>query len=175
MSTQPAIKAQSGTLPIKIDTGETKTLFDRAKGLYESVAGRAYEFFDGRGREDGHDLEDWLRAERELLLPVPLKVTEYDDHLTVSAEVPGFSEKDLQVSLEPRRLIISGHIEQSVEEKTEEAVYASRKSKEIFHALDLPGEVDPARAAATLENGILDIRLPRAAQAEPARVEVNVK
>lgn len=30
------------------------------------IAQRAYELFQERGREDGHDLDDWLRAEREL-------------------------------------------------------------------------------------------------------------
>ena len=32
----------------------------------ESVALRAYRRFEARGREHGHDLEDWLEAEREL-------------------------------------------------------------------------------------------------------------
>lgn len=30
------------------------------------IARRAYELFEERGREDGHDLDDWLQAEREL-------------------------------------------------------------------------------------------------------------
>jgi hypothetical protein len=30
------------------------------------VAQRAYNFYEARGRVDGHDLEDWLRAEEEL-------------------------------------------------------------------------------------------------------------
>jgi hypothetical protein len=30
------------------------------------IAGRAYDLYLARGREDGHDVEDWLQAEREL-------------------------------------------------------------------------------------------------------------
>ena len=33
---------------------------------YETVARRAYERYEARGREDGHDLEDWLEAERDV-------------------------------------------------------------------------------------------------------------
>jgi hypothetical protein len=33
----------------------------------ELVRRRAYEFYIERGREDGHDVEDWLRAEEEVL------------------------------------------------------------------------------------------------------------
>jgi len=35
--------------------------------LREQVIQRAYELYEARGREDGHDLEDWLRAEEEIM------------------------------------------------------------------------------------------------------------
>jgi len=34
--------------------------------VIELIRKRAYEFFEARGREPGHDLEDWLRAELEI-------------------------------------------------------------------------------------------------------------
>ena len=34
--------------------------------LEDQIRGRAYELYELRGREDGHDLEDWLRAEEEI-------------------------------------------------------------------------------------------------------------
>jgi len=36
------------------------------KNLEEQIRRRAYELYEARGREDGHDLEDWLRAEAEV-------------------------------------------------------------------------------------------------------------
>ena len=35
--------------------------------LQEQIRRRAYDIYEQRGREDGHDLEDWLQAESELL------------------------------------------------------------------------------------------------------------
>jgi Protein of unknown function (DUF2934) len=35
---------------------------------------RAYELYEARGREDGHDLEDWLRAEEEIMNKMEKKV-----------------------------------------------------------------------------------------------------
>jgi hypothetical protein len=35
----------------------------------ERIAGRAYQMYLERGREGGHDLDDWLRAEAELAAP----------------------------------------------------------------------------------------------------------
>jgi len=34
--------------------------------VLEQIARRAYELYEARGREDGHDLDDWLRAEAEI-------------------------------------------------------------------------------------------------------------
>ena len=37
-----------------------------AEDLESRIRERAHELYEARGREDGHDLEDWLRAEEEL-------------------------------------------------------------------------------------------------------------
>ncbi len=34
--------------------------------IEEDIRKRAYELFEARGREDGHEREDWLRAEEEI-------------------------------------------------------------------------------------------------------------
>ena len=36
------------------------------RNIEEDIRIRAYELFEARGREEGHDLDDWLRAEEEL-------------------------------------------------------------------------------------------------------------
>ena len=35
-------------------------------GIEEEIRKRAYELFEARGREEGHELEDWLRAEDQI-------------------------------------------------------------------------------------------------------------
>jgi len=40
---------------------------NRSALITDAIAQRAYALYLARGREDGHDVEDWLRAERELL------------------------------------------------------------------------------------------------------------
>jgi Protein of unknown function (DUF2934) len=36
------------------------------QNLEEQIRQRAYELYEAQGREDGHDLDDWLRAENEI-------------------------------------------------------------------------------------------------------------
>jgi len=41
------------------------TVTSEPQELEDRVRARAYELYEARGRESGHDLEDWLRAEEE--------------------------------------------------------------------------------------------------------------
>ncbi len=54
---------QMPTLPT--ETLATESPID----IREQVRRRAFELYEQRGREDGHDIDDWLQAESELILP----------------------------------------------------------------------------------------------------------
>jgi len=120
-------------------------------------------------------LDDWLRAEAELLHPLHLEVSETDDALTVQAEVPGFSEKDIQVSIEPRRLTISGKRETIEERKKGKTTYSERCSDQIFRAMDLPVEVDTASSAvkAQYDRGVLTITLPKVEKVRGREIKLS--
>ena len=49
------------------EEGEARSLFEGVKDLADRVRRRAFELFEGRARENGSDLDDWLKAENELL------------------------------------------------------------------------------------------------------------
>ena len=154
---------------------EAERLLDRMKDVYESIAMRAYELFETRGRHLGCEIDDWLRAESETLRPMPVEFTDAGNQFKVVAEVPGFGAKDLKVSVEPNRLIISGIVENKVEKKDEGKIFSERKSREVFRALDLPAEIDTASVTATLKDGILNLTLPKVALPEPKSVEVKIQ
>jgi HSP20 family protein len=123
------------------------------------IARRAFEIFENNGRWFGHELEDWFRAESELLRPVHLEMAESDDTLTVRAEVPGFSTKELEINIEPRRLTIGGRHQSQEERKKAKTIYSEQCAKEILRVAYLPAEVDGSKASATLKDGILNIEL----------------
>jgi HSP20 family protein len=139
-------------------------LVERVNNMFETVARRAYEIFEGKGRTIGHDLEDWFQAETEFLHPVHVEVAESGDKLEVKAEVPGFSEKEIEVSVEPLRLTISGKRESSKEEKKGKTLYAESCSDQILRVVDLPIAVDADKVTATLRNGVLCLTMPKAAK-----------
>src|SRR6516225_4624748 len=80
------------------------SLIDQIEDTFNALTRRAYDIFERNGRTFGNDLENWLKAERELLHPVPINVTESEEFFEVKAEVPGFNEKEIEIAVEPNRL-----------------------------------------------------------------------
>ena len=153
-SPSPATSVRS--LALK-DSGDR--IFELAAEIKDAIERRAYELFEARGFEHGHDREDWLRAESEILFNVSVEITEGETEFAVRANVPGFGENDLKVDVAPRCLCILGRHGETSEESQEQAVPSQRSCKRIFRLVDLPSEIDPDGVKTTLRDGLLEITL----------------
>jgi HSP20 family protein len=173
MQSQTALETKPETSSNSPFIVEAEKLLDRMREVSQNIARRAYEFFEARGGEIGQSLDDWFRAESELLRPVPIEINQTDKQITVRAEAPGFKAEEIKVSVEPSRLIISGESEGKTEEKTEQTVYNELRSRQFCRAIELPGEVDPQRATATLKDGVLELTLDKTERAPATNVEVE--
>jgi HSP20 family protein len=146
----------------------THSLNDYMSGLYKKISERAFSLFESSGKRNGRDLEDWLKAEAEFLLPVPSDISETQSKVSVRARVSGFTEKDLEIVAEPGRLFITGKAEKRVEEKNETALYSEISANEIFRTISIPEEIDIDKVSAQLKNGVLEISIPKKAPAKKA-------
>jgi HSP20 family molecular chaperone IbpA len=171
MSPQAATAMQPDKASVAVKQSATGDVSDRIQQTYDAIARRAFEIFDANGRWLGNEWEHWFRAESELLHPIHLEVAESDDDLTVRAEVPGFSTKELEINVEPRKLTILGKHEAQEESKKGKTIYSEPCANEILRVVDLPTEVDSSKVSATLKDGILNIQLPKAAHAKAVRSE----
>lgn len=159
-----ASQASSGNLTPRFV--EPEAIVTRMNELYDAIARRAFQLFEGDGRTDGRELDHWFKAESEMLHPAHVQIRESDDAITVDAEVPGFNANELQISLEPRRLIISGKRQSKSESKKENVVYNECSSSELLRSVELPAEVNVSRATATLNDGILELNVAKASGAK---------
>jgi HSP20 family protein len=135
--------------------------FEHAQEITGLITRRAYELFASSGFTHGHDREDWIRAASEVLCSVPVDVTETEDQVTVRAEVAGFTEKNIEVRVEPRSLCITGKRREAWEQKEGNTVYSERRASQIFRVLDLPSRIDPEKVNAKLGDGVLEIILAK--------------
>jgi HSP20 family protein len=173
METQKAIETTKQQTPASPIFVEAEKLFEQVKEFSQTVARRAYEFFEERGREFGKDLEDWFRAESELTRRTPVEIKEAENQITVRAEVPGFAANEINVSVEPQRLVISGKTEKATEEKKEQTLLSEFRSNQFCRELTLPAEVDPAKATAVLKDGVLELVFAKVAEGKATNVEVK--
>ena len=147
--------------------------FDLAQGFNELISRRAYELFQLRGCVDGYDREDWQQALSEILMNVSVDIKESEGGLTVRADVPGFSDKEIEVRVSPRSVCITGVRQAASEQSDEKTVVAERRSNQVFRALELPAEVDPDSTTATLSDGVLEIKLMKVGQGK--KVPITAK
>jgi HSP20 family protein len=109
----------------------------------------------------------------DMLHPVHVNIAEAEDSLEVKAEIPGFSEKEIEVSVEPRRLTITGkrETETTKEENKGKTVYSEFCSNQILRIVDLPASIDAEKTTATLKNGVLQLTMPKTAKAKTLEIK----
>lgn len=172
MSTSP-ITQPSTTTRTAIAFPRTRNIFEDMEALSKEISQRAFSLFQQRGGFDGQDLNDWLRAESDILKSVPIEMSESKDGFIVRAEVPGFEAKEISVQADPNSIYIHGKSEHKKEEKKgEEIRYSEVSANEFCRRVDLPGTVAPEKISARLANGILELNLPKAVV--PKTIEIKV-
>ena len=154
-----AVQTASSRPPIK--AGKMENLTERINRIHNAIARRAYEFFERGGRVNGNDVQHWLEAESEFLLPVTVRMEETDSDVVVQAEVPGFIAGDLEVNVEPRCVTITGTHQSKTESKDADVIQSEESSREIFQSVELPTEINTAKIITSLNNGVLSIQLPK--------------
>jgi HSP20 family protein len=165
-----AVKSEEQFAPFRV--AEFEKIFDRMHEMQEMISRRAFELFEKGGRIFGRDLDNWFKAESELLHPVNISIDETEEGLKVEAEVPGFKAEELDVSVEPRRLTIAGKRETAKEEKKKgETIYSEGRAERIMRVVDLPVEVNAEEVSAILKDGVLEFTLPKAVPAKKIAIE----
>ncbi|MBS1989683.1 MAG: Hsp20/alpha crystallin family protein [Cyanobacteria bacterium SZAS LIN-3] len=104
-----------------------------------------------------------------------LDMSETDKALLLKIDVPGMTEKDIDISVNQNRLTISGEKKQE-KEQTEKGWYRMERQYGSFsRTIPLPCEVESEKAEAVYKNGVLSITLPKVNPQESQGKKVTVK
>ncbi len=172
--TEPKGEMETKTHGFKPIFVEAEKMFDRFADIGKQTARKAFEMFEQRGGEFGRELDDWLHAEAEVLVPVTVDVTETKDEVHVRATVPGFKREDIALSVEGDILMLTGETEVRDKREDENKVFTEWRSNKFCRKLTLPSEVDADKVVANLKDGLLQLTLPKVMQRETTKVPVNV-
>jgi len=110
-------------------------------------------------------------------MPLPLDVYATKDEVVIIAAVPGIQAEQIEITINQNTVTLTGSTPNVA--SSEEAKDATWYLHELPHgafqrSVTLPIEVDPAKADATCEHGILRLRLPKAETAKPRQIKVRV-
>jgi HSP20 family protein len=103
----------------------------------------------------------------------PTDVSEDENSLQISMELPGVEPDDVRLSLENNILTIRGEKRQQLDENNERIHRFERTYGVFERTFALPNTVDPDKIEARYENGVLLVRIPKAERARPREIRVN--
>lgn len=115
---------------------------------------------------------DESAEELQTLLP-RVDVFENKDGILLLADMPGVPKDKLELRVENDTLLIEGEIAPDTPENME-AVYAEVRLSRYRRAFSLSSELDTSRIDAQLRDGVLNLRIPKHAHAQPRKIEVKV-
>lgn len=118
-----------------------------------------------RYRADGENL-DWA--------PV-VDILEADEHVEIRAEIPGLSEKDVQVSVTDDVLTLKGEKTQETEDKDQKYHRVERSYGRFQRSFTLPANLDPEDIKAKFTHGVLTVSIPKVKEVEPKEVQISVE
>jgi HSP20 family protein len=130
--------------------GDMNRLFDR--------------FFEGGRTANGSTARRWIPA---------MDLVETEDHLVLRGDLPGMTEDDVDIEIKDSVLTVSGERKSESEDKREGYHRVERSFGSFSRSLTLPQGIDPERVEAKFENGVLEVQIPKPAEAKPTRVQIG--
>lgn len=149
------------------------SFWDQLQEMEDRVMRRAYDIFLGNGSTNGHDLDDWLAAERELLRKPAIELTEKNNQFEIKVEATGIDPKDLKVEVTGDDLLVKGETKTEKKEEKGEVHTSEFKYGSVFRSIHLPKKVDPDKVKADLKNGVLTVTAPIAEEAKARKVNIQ--
>ncbi len=122
-----------------------------------------------------HETESPVRPVRrtsssELAKP-PVQVWQDADGYTIEAEMPGVARDGVEVTFDDGKLTLVGHRRSREVEST--TIHRESRIGDFSRVFELDSSVDSSRIAATVEQGVLRVYLPKAEQSKPRRIEIG--
>jgi HSP20 family protein len=104
---------------------------------------------------------------------LPLDVTSTDDALIVEAALPGIKPEDVDITVEDGTLSIRGNYREERREGEGESLLSEIRRGTVYRTVTLPSGLEPDKATASFEHGVLKLRVPKAEATKPRQIRIT--
>ncbi len=118
--------------------------------------------------------EDFFPFAAQSFAPA-IDVYQDNDNLVVETSLPGIDPKNIDISVENDVLTISGETKEKKEVKKEDYYRKEIREGSFSRSVILPVPVKGTKAKAEYDSGVLKVVLPKAEEAKPKKISVNIK
>jgi HSP20 family protein len=105
----------------------------------------------------------------------PVNLQKNDTEVKVTAELPGYDPKLIELAVDGQVLTLTGRREEDQETKDGDWLVRERRTGAFRRAIALPWAVDQDKVAADYKNGVLTVVLPRSEAEKPRKIEVKTE
>ena len=117
--------------------------------------------------------EDWGWPEVEF--ERGLDVYETEDEVVVEAHLPGIPKDKIEITAEGGIVRIKGEVEEKEEEEKKKKYYRKEAKRSFYYSTSVPSRGQWDKAEAEMENGIVRVRIPKAEEEKPKKIEIKTK
>lgn len=126
----------------------------------------------------GREMFDWGRLPTPLwsrgLVDVKFDVSESDDAIEITAELPGIEEKDIELTLSDGMLTLKGEKRAEEEKKEREYFLSERRYGAFARSIRVPESVDQGKIKASFDKGVLTVTLPKRPEAKAKKKKIAI-
>lgn len=143
---------------------DVMTLQDRMNRLFDQALSKTR--IDRVDDEEGLNTSTWVPA---------VDIFETADSVVVKAELPGVSRENIDIQVRDNTLTLKGERKFEREIQDENYLRIERSYGAFHRAFSLPTVIRQDKVKAALRDGVLEVTLPKAEEAKPKQVKIEVK
>ncbi len=127
---------------------------------------RIYDEVFGEGRENEESLGRFIPA---------VNIEETDQDFLLTMELPGLEKQDVKITFQDGKLHISGDKQEDDDMNKRNFLKYERDFGKFHRVFAFPADIKLDQIEASMEKGLLQVRLPKAEEAKPEEIKINVK
>jgi HSP20 family molecular chaperone IbpA len=148
---QTAKRTTATPLPVQ----HSDSIPDEIEEMRDRIRSRAYEIYQSKAEGCGHELDNWLEAERELIRKPPVELIEGDSALKVLMAVADVDSEEIGIAVSPEYLLVKTGKPNGQGETNGKAQESRFEAGGIFQLVSFSKPVDPKKAKAEFKDGVL--------------------